>query len=316
MLPPPGLSMMLTGPFDWATPIGGLTINRALRVRQRRFIALGSFIVILGNSLAKRRGSGQRYFAARPSPHLHSFDEHHLAGPGSRVTAREGCIDEAAVIAPAVHQQPRQMYDLAHAQPCELRADGCVSRDHVSIGAVLDHVLTRNGRRRFGSPGIEACTLRNVEGPQDAIVGHGPPSESKILGDEIRDRVELIVFPTENACRDVVARARAQRPVPVLDWGGSLQIRLQRVSRSDESIRGTQGPRLPLLPRLPQSRHDQGGAEDVGPLHRVMLTGSRAKRRDHHHTTAERPRRVLPRDRQRPAAMSSAPSTTRMTLVT
>ncbi len=74
------------------------------------------------------------------------------------------------------------------------------------VCAVLDDVLSGNGERGPRAPSIEPRRLRNIEGRENPVVRHRPPSQREILGDEISERIEAVAFATQDSRFDVIAR--------------------------------------------------------------------------------------------------------------
>jgi hypothetical protein len=75
-----------------------------------------------------------------------SFHEHDLAGTGPTVAAREGRVYRHAIVTRSIDEESSQVYYLTHAQSRELQAYARVGGNYVSVGTVLNHVLTGNGQ--------------------------------------------------------------------------------------------------------------------------------------------------------------------------
>jgi hypothetical protein len=114
-----------------------------------------------------------------------SLDEHDLAGTRPAIAAREGRAYRHAIVTSGIDEESGQMYYLSHSQSRELGAYARVSGNYVSVGAVLNHILTGNGQSLYRSPGIESSRLCDLERAEHPVVGHGAPSQSEVLWDEI-----------------------------------------------------------------------------------------------------------------------------------
>src|SRR5665213_2026291 len=121
----------------------------------------------------------------------------------------------------------------------------------MGVGAVFDNLFARNWQLSFRVPGIEACGLADLKGLKYPIVGHWSPAKREILWDEIRHCIEAVIFPTEDARRDVVARSRRQCPTTVRERNRSIQGCLQWLGRCNRAIDSMQRAQSPLVPTLP-----------------------------------------------------------------
>ena len=100
-------------------------------------------------------------------------------------------------------------------------------------------------------PGIKSRRLGNLKVLQHSVIGHRPPAERQILRDQIRQRIEAIVFAAKDPCRDVVACALLKLPAAIRQDPGHIYVRLQRLERRELAIRGMDGAQLRLPPAMP-----------------------------------------------------------------
>src|SRR5256885_9787827 len=106
-----------------------------------------------------KRYQGGDWHALGTSAHFNALYQHHLAGAGAAIRARQRGAQPRSVVAGRIDQPTCEVYHLADPQMRQFGAYARVSGDDVGVRTVHDHVLAGDGERSARAPGVEACPL-------------------------------------------------------------------------------------------------------------------------------------------------------------